>query len=454
MGWRFSSAWLMAFSYPSNRSLPNMSYQEALQYLAHLGDMGICLGLDRLRRVLERLDNPQDACSAVIIAGTNGKGSVAALISSVLQAAGLCVGLYTSPHLLDLRERIRVAGRWIDKEDFCRHVREIRDALADDPLTYFEFVTAVAFLEFRRAGVDAAVLEVGMGGRLDATNLVRDPVVSLITTIGLEHTAYLGGTLHEIAAEKAGVIRDGGICVTGVRQPSALDALEDTCRRRSAELYRLGKEFIARSQGRNTFSYRGRIWEESSLPCPLRGRHQVDNAAVALAALEVMAERGFPVDGAAIRSGLSATRWPGRMEMVPGTPQIMLDGAHNPAAMTVLCRALKRDAASRPVVFLFGVLGDKDVVSMLKKMKGVASHVILTETPSERGLPTGELKKLASGLLPVPIEVCPDPYKGLRRAGTIAGKQGLVCVTGSLYLVGAMKKLFPPDAEYDTESPP
>ncbi|NPU85094.1 MAG: bifunctional folylpolyglutamate synthase/dihydrofolate synthase [Syntrophaceae bacterium] len=431
-----------------------MSYQEALQYLSHLGGMGIRLGLDRLGRVLERMGRPQDVCPAVLVAGTNGKGSVAAVITSVLTAAGLRVGLYTSPHLMNLRERIQIAGRWIEEEDFSRHVFKIRGALGDEILTYFEFITAVAFLEFRRAGVDVAVLEVGMGGRLDATNLVPNPVVSVITTIGLEHTAYLGRTLREIAGEKAGIIREGGICVTGVRQLSALQVLEEEGRRRQATVFRLGREFKVRSTDGESFSYCGRIWRERSLSCPLRGRHQIDNAAVALAALEVMAEQGFQVDGAAVRSGLASTQWEGRMETIPGTPPVILDGAHNPAAMSVLCRALRRESASGPVVFLFGVLEDKDVASMLKKMRGVASHVILTETQSERGLPLGELRKLASRVLPVPVDVCPDQRDGLRKAREIAGKQGLVCVTGSLYLVGAVKKLFPPDAEYARESPP
>jgi dihydrofolate synthase/folylpolyglutamate synthase len=175
---------------------------------------------------------------------------------------------------------------------------------------------------------------------------------------------------------------------------------------------------------------------------------------VALAALEVMNGRGFPLDGASIRTGLAMTRWAGRMETIPGDPPIILDGAHNPAAMSVLCRDLKKEAASRPVVFLFGVLEDKDAASMLKRMRGVASEVILTDTLAERGLPPGELPKLASRLLNVPIEVCPDRGEGLQRAREKAGKQGLICVTGSLYLVGAMKKLFPPAAEYDRESPP
>lgn len=431
-----------------------MSYPESIQYVSRLGGMGIRLGLDRVKRVLNRLDNPQDACPSVIVAGTNGKGSVAAVMASVLQASGLRVGLYTSPHLVDLRERIQIAGRWIGEEHFSRNVEEIRRKLSGDVLTYFEFLTAIAFLEFRRAGADVAVLEVGMGGRLDASNVVADPVVSVITTIGLEHTAYLGRTLQDIAGEKAGVVREDGICVTGVHQPSVRHVLDKECRRRNAMLFRLGRDFRGRPAGGECFSFRGRVWRERSLPCPLRGRHQIDNAAVALAALEVMNGRGFPLDGASIRTGLAMTRWAGRMETIPGDPPIILDGAHNPAAMSVLCRDLKKEAASRPVVFLFGVLEDKDAASMLKRMRGVASEVILTDTLAERGLPPGELRKLASRLLNVPIEVCPDPREGLQRAREKAGKQGLICVTGSLYLVGAMKKLFPPAAEYDRESPP
>jgi dihydrofolate synthase/folylpolyglutamate synthase len=431
-----------------------MSYQESLQYISSLGGMGIRFGLDRLKRVLDRLNSPQEACPSVVIAGTNGKGSVAAVTASVLQASGLRVGLYTSPHLVDLRERIQVAGHWIGKGHFSRHVEEIRRKLSGDVLTYFEFLTTIAFLEFRRAGADVAVLEVGMGGRLDAANVVADPVVSVITTIGLEHTAYLGRTLRNIAGEKAGVIREEGVCVTGVHQQSVRHVLDEECRRKRATLFRLGRDFKGRPTGRESFSYRGRIWRERSLPCPLRGRYQIDNAAVAIATLEVMGERGFPVDMASIRTGLAMTHWAGRMETIPGDPPIILDGAHNPAAMSVLCRDLKREASTRPVVFLFGVLEDKDAAAMLKRIRGVASDVVLTETLSERGLPPEKLRDLASRILSIPIDVCPDPREGLQRAREKAGKHGLICVTGSLYLVGAVKKLFPPVAEYDRESPP
>lgn len=431
-----------------------MSYREALHYLSNIGATNIRLGLDRLRSVLERLGRPQDACPAVLIAGTNGKGSVAAILASVLQAAGLRAGLYTSPHLVDLRERIQVAGRWIGEEAFARHIRDVRGALAGESLTYFEFLTAAAFLEFRRARADVAVLEVGLGGRLDATNLVTAPAVAVITTIGLEHTAYLGRTIRAIAAEKAGIIREGAVCVTAVRQAGALRVLEDACSRTGSVLFRLGREFRVRSRGADRFSYRGLLWEERTLPCPLAGRHQVDNAAVALAALEVLAGRGFPLGVPAVRAGLAATRWDGRMETIPGSPPVLLDGAHNPAAMSVLCQALKREAVERRIVVLFGALADKDATGMLRKLRGVASALILTDVPSERGRPAGALRRLASPLLPIPMEVCPGPETGLQRARELAGGAGLVCVTGSLYLVGAVKKLFLPGAEYDTDTAP
>jgi dihydrofolate synthase/folylpolyglutamate synthase len=431
-----------------------MSYREALRFLSGIDGMGIRLGLDRLGRVLDRLGRPQDACPAVLIAGTNGKGSVAAMTACVLAAAGLRTGLYTSPHLLDLRERIRVDGRWITEDHLAAHVLAIRDALAGESLTWFEFVTAAAFLEFRRARADIAVLEVGLGGRLDATNLAGDPAVSVITTINREHTAYLGRTLREIAGEKAGVLRTGGTCVTGVRQAPVLRVLEECCRNASSQLLRLGREFHARPAGPGRFSFRGRFGEERDLPCPLPGRHQVDNAAVALAALEVLVERGFPVKEAAVRDGLAATRWEGRMERIPGAPPLLLDGAHNPAAMSVLCRALRREARERRIVFLFGALEDKDAAAMIRRMHGVASGVVFVDVPSDRTRFAKDLEKLASRLLPVPVEACPDVREGLEKARKAAGSRGLVCVTGSLYLVGAVKKLFLPGAEYDTDTPP
>lgn len=415
-----------------------MTYRETLAYLAGLNPLGIRLGLDAIRSLLGRLGDPQGGFPSVLIAGTNGKGSVAAMTASIFSAAGFRTGLYTSPDLIDVRERIRIDGRMISRREMAACTEQIRSRVREQ-VSYFEFLTAIAFLHFQRQKTDIAVLEVGMGGRLDATNVVL-PLVSVVTNISLEHREHLGNTLAEIAREKGGIIKEGGVCLTAVRQKPVIGALEAICQERGARLYRVGKEIRTTIHRDGTFSCRGvggRRHER--LYCPLLGRHQIANAALALAVVEQVGDAGFRVGDEAVSGGLKQTRWEGRLEILRRSPLVIVDGAHNPAGVATLCRALQKDFPHRRLILLFGVLGDKDYRTMAKKLFPLADRVILTRPHSARALPPDLLLATAGAVSDV--EVVEDPGRALRDALLLAGEDDLICAAGSLYLAGEIKKL-------------
>lgn len=415
-----------------------MTYRETLAYLSSLHPFGIRFGLDAIRSLLERMGNPQGCFPSVLIAGTNGKGSVAAMTAGILTAAGYKTGLYTSPDLIDFRERIRIDGRMIGREETALCADALRARLREE-VSYFEFLTAMAFLHFQRRKVQIAVLEVGMGGRLDATNVV-DPLVSVITNISLEHRQYLGNTLRKITYEKAGIIRNGGICLTAARQKPVVETLEAVCGERGARLFRVGKEIRTSVHRDGTFSYRGVDRRYERLVCPLAGRHQLSNAALALGVVDCVGRAGFHADGAAIARGLKQTRWEGRLEILQRSPMLLVDGAHNPSGVATLCRALRNDFPHRRMILVFGVLSDKDYRTMARMLFPLADHVILTRPDSERALPPDALQRMAESVRAV-IEVVENPAAALRDALALAGKEDLVCAAGSLYLVGEIKRI-------------
>jgi dihydrofolate synthase/folylpolyglutamate synthase len=416
-----------------------MITHDPLEYLSSLKGMGMRLGLEPVTRLLRRLGSPQDRFKAVLVGGTNGKGSIAALIASVLTCRGYRVGLYTSPHLVDFRERIRVDGRSISGGDLRSLIGEVRDLVRED-VTYFEFTTALAFLHFFRAGVDIAVLEVGLGGRLDATNVVN-PEVVVISNISLEHRAYLGRRLTDIAREKGGIIKPGGLVVTAARQKAVIDTLEAIGRKRRARIFRVGRDIRVRSCGERTFSYFGIERNFPGLHLHLRGRHQIINAACALGAVELLGRRGLYVDDGSIIEGFGTCRWEGRLEVLQERPIVVVDGAHNPAGASVLREALKEDFSFRRLILVFGVLADKDYRAMLGKLVPAADHVILTKPREERALPPDIPAQWvrATGRR---AEVIEDSGKAMERALRLAGKNDLVCITGSLYLVGEIRARF------------
>lgn len=415
-----------------------MTYREMRTYLSGLNPLGIRLGLESIRSLLARLNDPQRSFPSVLIAGTNGKGSVAAMTASILSRGGFRTGLYTSPDLIDVRERIRIDGRMISRKDMAACVEEIQSRLQEE-VSYFEFLTAAAFLHFQQRKTDIAVLEVGMGGRLDATNVVI-PLVSVITNISLDHREHLGNTLEEITREKGGIIREGGICLAAVRRKPVIDTLEAICRERGASLYRFGKEFRTTIHRDGTFSYRGVGKSHKRLRCPLAGKHQISNAALALAAVEMIGDAGFRVEESAVFEGLAQTRWEGRLEILQRSPLLLVDGAHNPAGAATLSGALRNSFPRRRLILIFGVLGDKDYRTMARSLFPLADRVILTRPNSERALAPEDLQS-AVGRFHKGIEVVENPGDALHYALSLAGKEDLICAAGSLYLVGEIKKL-------------
>ncbi len=394
--------------------------------------------------LMVRLRMPQAKYRTLHIAGTNGKGSTAAMAAAVLQAAGYRVGLYTSPHLVEFRERIRVNGEMIAESQVAQLTEQLQ-ALCHPDLspTFFEYTTAMALQHFADSGVDVAVLEVGLGGRFDATNVVI-PVACAITTIALDHQEYLGATPAAIAFEKAGIIKPGVPVVLGRIKDDAWGAIEQVARERQAPVYRLDEDFRTEGETPRQFSYRGLGSHYEGLACALEGRHQLDNAACALALVEAAAPQGIAVTAEAVRTGLGTVDWAGRLEVVDHRPMVLLDGAHNPAAAGVLAEYLaqtKRAVPTRPVVLVLGMMRDKDHRGFVESLRGLVDEVVLTQADLPRSATAQELRALVGDLLPDP-HVEPSLGEAITLAKRLATPDGLVCVTGSLMLVGECKAWF------------
>jgi dihydrofolate synthase / folylpolyglutamate synthase len=403
---------------------------------------GIKLGLSTIRGILRGLGNPQDRFRCVHIAGTNGKGSVASALSAIFHAAGYRTGLFTSPHLVRFNERIQVNGREIANPDVVAAYRAVRDVGSGDrEATFFEFSTAMALYEFGRRNVDWAIIETGMGGRLDATNVLR-PELSIITNISLEHKAYLGTTITAIAGEKAGIIKPNRPVITGVRQPAAFSLISETAVEKSAPLFRQGRDFrVRRNRRKGTFSYFGIDNTWNHMRIGLRGNFQVDNAAMVLAGCEVLMGRGADLPVSAIRKGLSQNRWPGRLEVIGENPLILLDGAHNLMAARHLARFMRETLSGRKVTLVIGILDDKPFDRILADLVPLASRTILTRPKIDRALPP-------ETLLPAArrhgnrIEIARNVESAIRRATGDAAPGDAVVIAGSLYVVGEAKEYF------------
>lgn len=403
---------------------------------------GIILGLDVIEAILNRLDNPQSRFSAIHIAGTNGKGSVAAALATILQEAGFSVGLYTSPHLIRFNERIRINGRDATDAEIItayKAVRQVQSATREP--TFFEYTTAMAFDIFGRAGVDWAVIETGMGGRLDATNILT-PKVSIITNISLEHRMYLGRTIAAITGEKGGIIKPGTPVVTGVTQKSAIETLEAIAAEKSAPLYRLGRDFHVRRNGNGGFFYAGITHRWPDMRTSLAGAHQFGNAAITLAACEILIRQQVPIDISAIQKGLASVRWPGRLEILKTTPMVIIDGAHNLMAARHLARFLKSEMPGRQITLVIGILDDKAYGAMLRALLPCASRVIVTQPVIDRALPVEKLRKAVSALGYDALTIA-DVAAAVNMAYDTTPPEGAVCIAGSLYVVSeAMQALY------------
>ncbi len=405
-----------------------MSYAETIAWLYALDRRkGMDFRLQRLMPVLADLGDPQLSFPSIHIAGTNGKGSTAAMLESVYRRGGYCVGMYTSPHLLSFCERIRVDGRCIPQDDVVRQVASVRQAMqrVGEELTFFEIATLAAFLEFAESDLDLAVLEAGLGGRLDATNVVRS-VACAITSIDLDHCEYLGSSLSEIATEKAGIVKAGVPLITGPLPPPADQAIGLCVETTASRWLRYGKDF-------GPSGSLGLAHRDSGA---LVGVHQSENRAVATAVIGVLAER-FPLAAADVEAGLAATRWPGRLEVVAGTPTVVLDAAHNPGAVRYLVAALADMDLSRPCVLVFGVMVDKDWRRMLVSLAPAFDAVVLVPVDTPRSLDPADALELARTNMPWAQTAC-SAMAGLAVAKRRAGEGGTVVVSGSIFLVAEL----------------
>jgi dihydrofolate synthase/folylpolyglutamate synthase len=433
-----------------------MTYQQVLDFLLSFKPSVIRLGLEKIHHILKEFGQPQDRFPSVLIAGTNGKGSTTAMISSILQAEGWKVGSYTSPHLLDLRERITINGNLIPEEDlitlteeFIRilsGIRSRKSVEAPQDLTFFEVITILAFLYFAQQQIDIAVLEVGLGGRLDATNVVN-PLVSVITNISMDHENYLGSTRREIAREKAGIVKENGICITACEPGEALEEIEAICNRKNAQLFKWGTHFttspVQSSLTGQIFSYQGMTQNYDQLEISLLGRHQILNAALAVGTMELLKSRGFPVQESNLRRGLKVARNPGRLEIIGHSPRVVLDAAHNPGGAEALSKALIEFFTYDQLILVMGILKDKNIRGIFKALLPIASQVIFTQPQNtERATPAQELARIAQEMHWDKYQVAPQVSKAIELAHNRATPKSLICITGSLYTIAEAKQFY------------
>lgn len=414
-------------------------YEQCLSSMYSLRRFGIKLGLETIETILSDLGNPHNHFKSIHIAGTNGKGSVAAMLSSILISAGYLVGKYTSPHLEQFNERICINDEPIDDDAvISSHDRVANIRNLNRQPTFFEFTTAMAFFEFAQRGVQWAVIETGMGGRLDATNVIL-PEISLITNISLEHRLYLGNTIAAIAGEKAGIIKPDTPLITGVTQKSALDRIYHQAQVHQAPVYVKSRDFRCRRSGDGTFTYYGLDSKLQRLKLGLSGSHQVDNASLALAVCEILERSGqIKIPAEAIRYGLEKASWPGRLEVVCDSPTLILDGAHNLMAARVLARHLRKQYKKRNITLVVGVLDDKPSESILRDLGTPCCRAVVTQAKIDRAIPVDRLAVTARKYFR-DVVVIPDVGEAVGHALRDSNAEDVVCVAGSLYVVGEAK---------------
>jgi dihydrofolate synthase/folylpolyglutamate synthase len=422
------------------------AYQRSLDYLYGLERFGMIFGLTQVEKILGAIDRPHQEVQAIHIGGTNGKGSTAAMIASILQKEGYRVGLYTSPHLLRFTERIKVDGKEIEGDEVVELTEWMRERIEAAgitlPFTFFDFTTSMAFLYFKRKMVDLAVLEVGLGGRLDSTNVV-DPLLSIITNIDKDHMEQLGGSLLKIAGEKAGIIKKGRPLITAATQPPVLRLFSKTCKEKGAPYFRVGRDFRYAWAGDENFNYEGlhrKLW---NVHLNLLGFHQMTNGTTALGAMEVLEELGYTVSTDAMMEGLKEVHWPGRLEMVSSSPRVVLDGAHNPAAALVLRAALEKEFQYDRLILLIGMMKDKDAKTFLKTLAPLADHIILSKPHTDRAASPSVLLD-ALGRNGKKTEVIEAMKGAIERGLSLTREEDLLCITGSFYTIGEAKSHFGP----------
>ncbi len=419
-----------------------MRYDEVLSRIESLRVFGPRPGLERMKKLMARLQNPQEKLKFIHIAGTNGKGTTCELLASVLRSAGYRTGLFVSPHVSDFRERIQINGAMIPKDGLCSAAETVfpeAEKLAAEGygITEFELITAIALLWFALQSCDIVVLEVGLGGRLDATNVISCPLVSVITALSLDHTKILGDTIERIAVEKCGIIKPGGVTVCYPEQPpAALEVIRQTCAERDNRLVLPSIQELsveAMNLSGSDLRYHG-----MKMHLPFLGEHQVKNAAVALSVLESLESLGWRIPEPAYQAGFAAARLPARLEVLSRNPIVLLDGAHNPGGTAALAEAIRRYLPGKRVSAVMGMMEDKDVRTAVQNLAGLFTRVFATAPESSRAMPAEKLAELwnSLGTPAYPTEIAIDAF---RMAIQGAGSEEAVVICGSLYLAGELR---------------
>ncbi len=437
-----------------------MTYKEILAHLDALQMHKIKLGLEAMQSFLEKVDRPENRLKFVHVAGTNGKGSVCAAVSEVLGRAGYRVGVYTSPHLSSVRERFRIGSEYISEEAFARLGTRICQVLGEEQVTYFEFTTALGLLWFAESDVDLVLLETGMGGRLDATNVVT-PLISVVTSISMDHEAYLGTSLVQIAGEKAGIIKPGVPVVSGAVHPEATGVIEEACRANGAVLYKIGQDFdyVTSPEGTWTWKGGGRLGnrEITGLRCCRSSLVQKENDSLSIAVLQLLQENGFKVSEQQISEGLANVRWPGRMEyfeqefmpvslgLKPGKRikvlRYLLDGAHNTDGVRNLAKTIEQNFKSSKLIVVWGAMVDKDLTATLGLIAPIADNLIITQPEGERAATPEHICSILSEEQKKKARCVKKVEEAVLAAQETAEEGDLIVVGGSLYLIGAVRHL-------------
>jgi len=419
------------------------SYQEGIEYLYNLQKYGIKFGLSKTSNLMKAFGNPHKGRKYIHIAGTNGKGSVAAFVASILKHAGIKVGFYSSPHLVRFTERFRINDKEISREKAAGLIDELKGIVASSsPPTFFEATTAMAFLYFARENTDIDIMEVGMGGRLDATNIIT-PLISVITNISMEHQFFLGSRLLDIAGEKGGIIKEGVDLVTGATQPSVISLFKSICRGKRAPMWRVGTD-ISYLTTKYGVHYRGIERRFNRLQLGLKGSFQARNAALALAAIELLEKKGFRISSGDIQEGLKNSAWPGRMQVVAENPTVLLDGAHNPAAIRALAVSIRTGFEYRRLILVIGIMADKEIGQLLRGIVPIADYVIYTRPVYSRAADP-EILMAEVAPLERPGEIEPLLTKAVDKARDMADPEDLIVICGSLFTVGEALTYFDPE---------
>jgi dihydrofolate synthase / folylpolyglutamate synthase len=412
-----------------------MRYDDSLKFVYGLELFGIKMGLDNITRFLDHLGNPQNSFQSIHVAGTNGKGSVCSMLFSILKAQGYNAGVFTSPHLVDYRERVRTVQGAIDKRSVAEFVEKHRQFIVDARITFFEISTALAFWYFRKMGVDVAVVEVGLGGRLDATNILR-PKLSVITHIDLDHTKILGSTLEKIAVEKAGIIKPGVPLVTGERRPGLYEMFREVCKERHTTISRPAQPSKRYSFGNGLMRFAvSRAPEGSDLSSSLIGAHQIENAAIAVKCAEVLYGQGIKISERAVKKGLKSIRWPARFQLVSTGPEILLDVAHNPDGARALVSTFKTVYGNRKVILVCGFLERPDFDIMMHEFAAITKRAVITRPRAHRA---AEIEGVIWGATNAGLDfdvklVVAD---AVDRALKLASQNEMILICGSHYTVG------------------